>query len=98
MPNHVHAVVETVEGFSNASVIHSWKSFTAHEANKILKREGVFWQREYYDREVRDGDHFERLVLYVENNPVKAGLVPVAEDWAWTSARRDRRKHSMRTH
>ena len=96
MPNHLHVVVETMEGFANAAIIHSWKSFIAHAANKILNREGVFWQRDYYDREVRDGDHYARLVPYVENNPVKAGLVAMAEDWEWSSARRDRRKPSVR--
>lgn len=96
MPNHVHAVVETVAGFSNSDVIHSWKGFTSHQANKHLQREGGFWQRDYYDREVRDGAHYERLVLYVENNPVKAGLVAKADEWKWSSARWERRKPSMR--
>src|SRR3972149_6062593 len=40
MPNHVHIVIETREGYPLADVVHSWKSFTAKEANKLLNRSG----------------------------------------------------------
>ena len=86
MPNHVHALVETREEWPLASVVHSWKSFTAHRANLILKRSGDFWLREYFDRFIRDDRHFASAVRYIENNPVKAGLVARAEDWRWSSA------------
>ena len=36
MPNHVHVLIKTYEGFPLSKVIHSWKSFTAHEINKCL--------------------------------------------------------------
>ena len=50
MPNHVHVLAETVEGFPLDDMAHSWKSYTAHEANKLLNRRGTFWQREVFDR------------------------------------------------
>ncbi len=71
---------------SLASIIHSWKSFTAHEANKLLGRKGEFWFREYYDRFIRDENHFDVCVNYIEENPVKAGLATVREEWPWSSA------------
>ena len=58
-----------------SDIMHSLKSYTAHEANKILKRHGAFWQSESYDHWVRDEDELERIVDYIANNPVKAGLV-----------------------
>jgi len=79
MPNHVHALVETNEGFPLSKIVHSWKSFTGNEANKILGRSGDFWQREYHDRFIRDDEHYRNAVVYIENNPVKAGLVTTAE-------------------
>ncbi len=79
MPNHVHAVLEPLGAWKLAQILHSWKSFTAHEANRLLKRSGEFWQREYYDRMLRDGREFLRAVEYVGNNPLKAGL----RDWPW---------------
>ena len=88
MPNHVHAVLETKAGYGLDLVLHAWKSFSAKKANEILDRRGRFWQRDYYDRFIRDEDHLLRALRYVENNPVVAGLVERAEDWQWSSARR----------
>ena len=91
MPNHVHAVIETSSGHPLADVVHSWKSFTANKANRILQREERFWQREYHDRFIRNEKHFVRAVRYVESNAMSAGLVARAEDWRWCSAWRGRR-------
>jgi REP element-mobilizing transposase RayT len=77
MPNHVHAVVRVFRTYQLAGVLHSWKSYTAKEANRIQKTHGTFWQREYYDHLLRDDAEFERAVRYTLENPVKAGL----KDW-----------------
>jgi putative DNA methylase len=69
-----------------SKIMHSLKSYTAHEANKILERTGAFWQHESYDHWVRDDEELERIVAYIANNPVKAGLVTRPEDWYWSSA------------
>lgn len=87
MPNHVHALVELFEGHPLDKILHSWKSFTASKANDILKRQGPFWFREYYDRYIRNELHFARAVEYIHNNPVVAGLVEKAEDWPFSSVR-----------
>jgi REP element-mobilizing transposase RayT len=87
MPNHVHALIETREGFPLADVLHSWKSYTSHEANKLLQLSGAFWQREYLDRFVRNAEHYENVVAYIEENPVKAGLAKIKTEWPWSSAR-----------
>ena len=87
MPNHVHALIETKEGFPLDKVLHSWKSFTGSKANQFLDRRGEFWQREYLDRYVRNSRHYENVVAYIEENPVKAGVVRIKTDWPWSSAR-----------
>jgi REP element-mobilizing transposase RayT len=87
MPNHVHSVIEIWKNHSLEEVMHSLKSYTANEANKILKRCGKFWLREYFDRYIRDGRHLELAVEYIESNPVKAHLVPVKEVWKWSSVK-----------
>jgi REP element-mobilizing transposase RayT len=79
MPNHVHAVVQPIEGFSLSSILHSWKSYTANKANKLLGRSGTFWQRECLDRLMRSEEDLNATVSYVYSNPDKAGLV----DWGW---------------
>jgi REP element-mobilizing transposase RayT len=89
MPNHVHVVVQPLESYALDSILHSWKSFTAHAANKLLARPGrAFWQQESYDHWIRDGRDLTHCCHYTENNPVKAGLCDRAEDWPWSSAAR----------
>jgi putative DNA methylase len=87
MPNHVHVMIEIFVGWSLDKILHSWKSYTATEANKVLQRKGKFWFREYFDRYIRDERHFANAVNYIHENPVKAGLVEKAEDWGFSSAR-----------
>lgn len=87
MPNHVHVIARIHAGHSLGEVIYSWKSWVAKQANKLLGRSGAFWQREYYDRYMRDEKHLADAILYVEMNPVKPGLVKTPEAWPWSSAR-----------
>lgn len=87
MPNHVHVLVEQVRGYPLGDIVHSWKSYTAIEANKILGRKGQFWYPDYFDRFVRDQEHLTNVIEYIHNNPVKAGLVDRPEEWAFSSAR-----------
>jgi putative DNA methylase len=86
MPNHVHVMFTPEQGWEISKIAHSWKSYTANECNKVLKRKGEFWQRESFDRYIRDEKHFASAVLYIENNPVKARLCDKPEDWHWSSA------------
>jgi REP element-mobilizing transposase RayT len=86
MPNHVHVVIEIIDGHSLTDIVHSWKSFTARRANQQLGCSGSFWHPDYFDRYMRNEEHLARTVDYVELNPVKAGLVKAAEEWQWSSA------------
>ena len=86
MPNHVHNLLRPMPGFSLAQIVHSFKSYTALQANRVLGRKGPFWMREPFDRYIRDLDHFNRTVRYIEHNPVKAGLCMIPEDWEFSSA------------
>ena len=77
-------------------IMHSIKSFAAHEINKILERKGNVWQNESYDRVIRDEDEFLEKLNYIANNPtrlltlersdggqVKANLARQYEDYKW---------------
>ena len=85
MPNHVHVLIEMNGEWSLSSILKGWKSFTAHEANKMLGRKGNFWMQEYFDRYIRNERHFQNVVQYIDNNPVKAGLVSSPEEWPWST-------------
>jgi type I restriction enzyme R subunit len=71
---------------SRERIMHSIKRYTARECNRRLGRAGRFWQEESYDHCVRDDGELERIIHYVENNPVKAGLVESAVLWEFSSA------------
>jgi type I restriction enzyme R subunit/putative DNA methylase len=91
MPNQVHLLAEFFAGSVLWEVLKSWKSFSAHEANRILGRSGQFWQEDYFDRLIKNPIHFENARRYIRENPVEAGLVKQPEDWPDGSASRGRR-------
>lgn len=86
MPNHIHFLLSPKLDFSLSEIAHSIKSYTAKEANKILNRQGIFWQHEPFDRYIRNIKHFANVVKYIEENPVKAKLCAKPEDWRFSSA------------
>ena len=65
------------------NILRLIKGSTARECNKVLNRSGKFWQQESYDHVVRDNKELKRIVKYLLNNPVKAGLCERWEDWKW---------------
>jgi putative transposase len=88
MPSHVHLLMTPLVAVSQ--VMQSLKRFTAREANRLLGLPGQpFWQGESYDRLVRNETEFERIVHYIERNPVTAGLAATPENFPWSSARAD---------
>jgi putative transposase len=78
MPTHVHVLILQKDSLSR--IVQSWKSFTGRwaMANNDRLRLGVtgksFWMRGYWDRYIRNEEHFYKVLDYIHNNPVKAGL------------------------
>jgi type I restriction enzyme R subunit len=107
MPNHVHWVFQPLEQWVNGlrpgkrlrtpreRIVHTVNRFTAFRCNQVLGRQGDFWQRESYDHWVRGPDELERILLYVEGNPVKAGLVQSPHEWPYSSARERHRRGAV---
>ena len=86
MPNHVHVLLTAC--IALPKLTKSIKGITAKRANELLGHAvQCFWQEESYDHLVRDGREFQRIRLYIENNPVRAGLVSEASEYRWSSAR-----------
>lgn len=86
MPNHAHALFE-VSSTPMSEILESWKKYTANRANRLLQRHGKFWQADYWDTFMRDGAHELETRVYIENNPVAAGLARDPKAWPWSSAR-----------
>ncbi len=84
MPNHVHAVLRPLPGWTLTRILKGWKGYTGREANRLLKRGGQpFWQTESYDHLIRDENDLHRCCEYILLNPVNAGLCQCPEDWPW---------------
>jgi REP element-mobilizing transposase RayT len=89
MSNHVHLLftpLQKTDGsyHSLAAIMQSLKGYTVRRANQLLGRQGRFWQPESYDHIVRDREECDRIIRYILNNPVKAGLVGEWSNWPWT--------------
>ena len=87
MSNHVHVLLTPYGALSK--VTQTIKGYTAHQINGLQDARGrAFWQDESYDHWSRDEDEMIRIIDYIENNPVAAGLCRRAEEWLWSSGRR----------
>ena len=96
MPNHVHLLIRTYQGIALGKIVQSWKSYTGRRLREQLmartdsppespQPDGV-WMRDYWDRYIRNEEHFQTAIRYIHQNPVKAGLVKDPRDWPWSSA------------
>ena len=83
MPNHVHLLItNTQNDVPFYRVLGSLKANSAKAINERLNRAGQpFWASESYDHAVRNGKSFERILNYILNNPVEAGLVNNWKNW-----------------
>jgi putative DNA methylase len=86
MPNHIHMLLTPNAEWSLSEIMKSVKSYTSHEANKMLGEHGKFWMEDYFDRYVRNEKHFASAIAYIESNPVRARLCKRPEDWPFSSA------------
>ena len=80
MPTHVHLLLEPLKGHDLSRLLQGIKGASAREANKRLGTAGTFWLDESFDHIVRSEKQYRRLVRYIADNPVKAGL---REDEYW---------------
>ncbi|MEJ7624654.1 MAG: AMP-binding protein [Pyrinomonadaceae bacterium] len=88
MPNHVHLLLRMRQHQDLAGLMKRVKGISARKINNYLNREGSVWQADYFDRYVRDTEHFSRTLNYIENNPVVARLAADPAVWRFGSAAR----------
>jgi REP element-mobilizing transposase RayT len=87
MPNHVHLLVTPAVPL--AELTESLRTLTAARARAMLDLpEGSFWHEESYVRMVRYEREFDEIRNYIEEDPVRAGLVREAREYLWSSAGR----------
>lgn len=87
MPDHLHFAICVMPGEELSSAVASFSKFTSRKIKVLIgKHDGPFWQEGFHDRHCRDRDELADLCEYIEHNPVRAGLVELAEDWSYSSA------------
>ena len=69
MPNHIHLLIEPKGQATIQQIIKTIKSVSAHKINKYINQTGSIWQKEYYDRIIRNEDHYNRVFNYIRQNP-----------------------------
>ena len=96
MHNHIHLLLDQQDipeplplkdGQHYTALSHAMrllKGRTGYACSALLGHKGAFWQHESYDHVVRNEKEFGRILAYIVNNPVKAGLTNDWQDWAYT--------------
>ena len=74
MPNHAHALFTLGPDERLESRLKNWKGISARRINQHLGTTGSLWQKDYFDRMIRDGKHFLNVAKYIRRNPTKAHL------------------------
>ena len=85
MPDHLHLII--IPGKKNVSQsMHSIKSFSSKEINKINDRNGRIWQASFRDFTIYSEKLLLQKITYIHNNPVRKGLSLEASDYKFSSA------------
>jgi len=87
MPDHLHLVVTPRESGNVSQIMHSLKLHTSREIGVLLGSKGGIWQARFYERALRTPRDVEEAIVYVHDNPIKAGLADRPEDYDWSSYR-----------
>jgi putative transposase len=84
MPEHVHLLLGEPQTQTLAVALKSLKQGVSR---RLIGEAEHFWQKRYYDFNVRNYPQFAEKLGYIHRNPVKRGLCERAEDWEWSSFR-----------
>jgi len=85
MRNHVHLIAVPEKANSMSLAIREAHRKYSIYVNLLMQWQGSLWQRRYYSFPLED-THLYQTLRYVENNPVRAGIVKTAEEYPWSSA------------
>jgi len=82
MPDHLHLFLSC----SHEKRIDQWTRMLKQHLGKTLLNLGwksPFWQRGFFDHLIRNDESYEQKWEYVQNNPVRAGLVKNDQEWLY---------------
>jgi putative transposase len=82
MPEHIHLLVSEPR---HATLADAIKSLKQGVSRRLIVESAHFWQKRYYDFNVRDSEQFTEKLRYIHRNPVSRCLCERPEDWEWSS-------------
>ena len=85
MNDHAHALLQPYSDFPLDGIMHTWKSYTANVLQRAGRR-GAVWQREYFDRIVRNEKELDEKVQYILANPYRRWPGIESYPWVWCRA------------
>jgi REP element-mobilizing transposase RayT len=81
MGNHIHFLIKPEDGASLSRIMQYIKCNFAKMWNKMHNTKGHVWGNRFFSRIIKDEEDFATVSAYIDQNPVKAGLVKAAEEW-----------------
>jgi putative transposase len=82
MPEHVHLLISEPP---RATLVEALKSLKQGVSRRLIGGAEHFWQKRYYDFNIRNHEQFVEKLRYIHRNPVQRGLCERAEEWEWSS-------------
>ena len=82
MPEHVHLLISEPP---RATLADALKSLKQGVSRRLIGAAEHFWQKRYYDFNIRNREQFVEKLRYIHRNPVQRGLCERAEEWEWSS-------------
>jgi len=91
MDDHVHVLVRT-RGVAVNQVLESMKTYSAHKLREMAVRTGAIWQRDTFERLVRDQEDLRKRTDYIVSNPWKRWPFTEGYPWVWEAGGATRRR------
>ena len=88
MPEHLHVLITPAESVTLERAVQFIKGGSAHRTREARNLPFPVWQRGFTDHRIRDFKDYQVHVRYIDQNPVKRGIVSSAPEYEWSSARR----------
>jgi REP element-mobilizing transposase RayT len=86
MLDHWHVVLATADGKPISQRMQNLGRWISRNSDTLLSGQGCHWQDSFHETRIRSGKQFQFVCAYIEENPVRAGLVQSPSDWKWSSA------------
>ena len=81
MPNHIHLLIKPINGINLSKIVQWIKTHSAKRWNCIHGSKDHLWGERYYSRPIKDIWEYEKVMNYIDQNPIKAGYTITPAEW-----------------